>query len=169
MHNPMYAYSTYVHAALPYLLSHTYCLAGTLHLPLLRHNLAQIRAASSPPVPDPHIPQILGRESQSILPLAKQDCSPKPGTCCPSLVLYSFPPSPVPGAPSQPHLYPTVLLTPSHKMLLGLHLEQHLSSAACLGRGGATESWVHVLAQQEIASAKHQVPGQPCMGTRACQ
>lgn len=39
---------TYVHAALPSLLSHTSHLTGTHHLSSLRHSLAQIRATSCP-------------------------------------------------------------------------------------------------------------------------
>lgn len=54
--------------------------------------------------------------------LAKQGCSHKLGTCHPGSVLYGFPPSPVPEAPSQLHLYPAVLLIPSCEMPLGPHL-----------------------------------------------
>lgn len=64
-----------------------------------------------------------------------------------------------------------MLLTPFCKVLLS----PRLGGAApllCFLRGEGVrlcESCVHMLAQQEIHTAKHQVPGQLCTRTRACQ
>lgn len=73
---------------------------------------------------------------------------------------------PVPSAPSQPHPCPTASSPlPTGCCWVPTREEQPLSSATCLGMWtGTVTPRVCVLAQREIAPAKHQVPGQPCMG-----
>lgn len=140
MHNPMYAYSTYVHAALPSLLSHTYCLAGTLHLPLLRHNLAQIRAAPSPPVPDPHIPQILGRESQKwflSFPLLSRTVHPN---LVPAVLAWCSTAFHPPQCQEHllSHIFIQLCFSPLPTRCCWVPIwSSTISSAACPGRGGA--------------------------------
>lgn len=152
------------------MLSPTYCLASTLHLHSLRHNLTQIRAASAPTIPDPHLhPQIPGKEPHKLFlsSLLPSRAVTQTWSLPPSVVLSGFPPSPEPELLSQPCLYPAVLLTPFCKVLLGPHLGGAVSLLCFLHGEGMRlwKSWVHVLAQQEIPSAKHQVPGKPCTGT----
>lgn len=85
----------------------------------------------------------------------------------PCSVLCSFPLYPsVPSAPSQPHPCPTASSPlPTGCCWVPTREEQPLSSATCLGMWtGTVTPRVCVLAQREIVPAKHQVPGQPCMG-----
>ena len=122
-----------VHTTLPSLLSHTYCFAGTLHLSSLRYNLARIRAASSPPIPDPHIPQIPGREPHKW-----------------------FPSSPLPGTSVQPNLVCAVLAwcsTAFHPPHCQEHLLSHIFTQLCSSPLPARCCWVPIWEEHHLSSA----------------
>lgn len=130
---------TYVHTALPSLLSHTYHLAGTRRLSFLRHSLAQMRAASCSSTSKPHVQsQASGREHKWF-----------PSSPLPSRAVHPNLVSAIPAWCSE-SLHPPqcqeLLLSNLHTQLCSSPLparcwrvptwqKQHLSSAACLGRG----------------------------------
>lgn len=154
-------------SALPSLLSHTYCLAGTLLLPLLRHNLAQIRAASSPSILDPHIhPQIPGREPHKWLlytSLPSRAVLPNRVPTIPAWCSVAFHP-PQCHECLLSHIFTQLCCSPFSATCCQVPLQHFL---CCHPREGKRlrKSWVHVLVQWEKASAKHQVPEQACMGS----